>query len=379
MQVEHPGPSSIYKWFELLPDPRINRTKQHSLQDIIIIAICAIICGADSWVAISLFGECKREWFKTFLSLPNGIPSHDTFGRVFSAIDPKLFGELFIKWVSAVRDKTRGEVIAIDGKTLRRSFNRGGKRAAIHMVSAWATKNHMVLGQLKTEDKSNEITAIPKLLNILSMEGCLVTIDAMGCQKKIAKKIIDRGGAYILAVKGNQETLHADIQSYFATAVEAEKSSAMPIRDFAQVEKGHGRTEGRRYVLSAIPKELRGQKEWVGLRSIGMVESIRCVHDKITVDRRYYISSLPSKWIRKFASAVRNHWGIENSLHWVLDVAFHEDQCRIREGYAAENMATLRHIAVNLLKQEHSLKVGVHNKRLNAGWDNDYLLKIILN
>lgn len=366
---------AIVEHFKNIEDPRIDRCKRHSLIDIIVIAICAVICGADTWEDIESFGESKCDWLKQFLELPNGIPSHDTFGRVFSIISPVEFQRSFLNWVKAISESIEKEVVAIDGKTSRRSYDRGKGKGAIHMVSAWATANRVVLGQVKTEDKSNEITAIPELLDILALNGCIVTIDAMGCQKAISVGIIDKGADYVLALKGNQGTLHEDIKLFFE---DANETGFKGIRhDFHETIDGdHGRIETRRYYTVSDIEWLEGKADWKGLKSIGMVESEREIGEKVTKETRYYISSLPGN-AKLFGDAVRRHWGIENSLHWVLDVVFREDECRIRKGYAAENFAVLRHIALNLVREEKSIKRGVKGKRLKAGWDNDYLGRIL--
>ena len=366
---------AIVEHFKDIEDPRIERGKLHNLIDIIAIAICAVICGADTWEDIELFGEAKHEWLKQFLELPNGIPSHDTFGRVFSIISPVEFQRSFLNWIKAISESIEREVVAIDGKTSRRSYDKSKGKGAIHMVSAWATANRVVLGQVKTEDKSNEITAIPELLDILALNGCIVTIDAMGCQKNISAKIIEKGADYVLALKGNQGTLHEDIKLFFQ---DAKETSFKDIHhDFYETIDGdHGRIETRRYSIVSDIEWLEGKADWKEIKSIGMVESEREIGDKVTKETRYYISSLPSN-AKLFGDAVRKHWGIENSLHWVLDVVFREDECRIRKGYAAENFAVLRHIALNLIREEKSIKRGAKGKRLKAGWDNDYLSKIL--
>ncbi len=366
---------AIVEHFKDIEDPRIERGKLHNLIDIIAIAICAVICGADTWEDIELFGETKQEWLKQFLELPNGIPSHDTFGRVFSIISPVEFQRSFLNWIKAISESIEREVVAIDGKTSRRSYDKSKGKGAIHMVSAWATANRVVLGQVKTEDKSNEITAIPELLDILALNGCIVTIDAMGCQKNISAKIIEKGADYVLALKGNQGILHEDIKLFFQ---DAKETSFKDIHhDFYETIDGdHGRIETRRYSIVSDIEWLEGKADWKEIKSIGMVESEREIGDKVTKETRYYISSLPSN-AKLFGDAVRKHWGIENSLHWVLDVVFREDECRIRKGHAAENFAVLRHIALNLIREEKSIKRGAKGKRLKAGWDNDYLSKIL--
>ncbi|MEZ5592708.1 MAG: ISAs1 family transposase [Gammaproteobacteria bacterium] len=368
-----PNPLSIATHFESLADPRISGKTEHKLLDIIVIAISGVICHADDWVSIAQFGRAKEGWFRQFLELPNGIPSHDTFNRVFSRLSPTGFQACFASWVRALSGAYDG-LIAVDGKRLRGSYDRASDKSAIHLVSAWAVDNALVLGQVKTNEKSNEITAIPQLLNLLALEGCLVTIDAMGCQKPIARQIIDQGGDYVLAVKGNQRGLYEQVLTAFETAENAE-FKGYTVDTLKTQDQGHGRTEVRRYCVLATEGLLEAPN-WVGLNMIGVVEAERTEHGKTRSEMRYYIGSIPPR-AADFARAVRGHWHIENSLHWVLDVAFREDDCRVRKGYGAENLAVLRHIALNAAKQEKTAKLGVKNKRLRAGWDEPYLAKIL--
>ncbi len=339
--------SSIFAHFSSLSDPRIDRTKDHLLLDIIGIAICAVICGADTWIDIENYGKSKKDWLKNFLTLPNGIPSHDTFGRVFSRLSPDSLQECFLNWINSITGITDGEVIPIDGKTLRHSYDKSSKKGAIHMVSAWASENHVVLGQIKVAEKSNEITAIPKLLEILEITGCIITIDAMGCQKEIAEKIIDKDADYVLALKGNQGNLHKQVKTFFQK--NQQNNFEKIDHDFYETsEKGHGRLENRKYWVVDEIDWLVGKENWKNLTTIGMVESKRTIGDKTTIEARYFISSL-KKNAKLFGKAVRKHWTIENSLHWNLDISFSEDASRIRKDNAPENFARVRHIALNCI------------------------------
>ena len=366
-------------YFENLEDPRVERSKRHSLLDIITIAICAVICGADSWVYVEMFGKSKEEWFRTFLDLPNGIPSHDTFGEVFSRLDPLRFQESFMEWSQGVAHLLPGEVVAIDGKTARRSHDTRAGKGALHLVSAWASANTLTLGQVKTEEKSNEITAIPRLLQLLELNGCIVTIDAMGCQKEIAQSILEQGADYVLAVKQNQGRLHEDLRDLFEEA-EATGFEGVPHAYAATLNKGHGRLERRECWAITDPDcldYLSTGKEWPGLCSVVKVVGRREAETGVTVQPRYFISSLDLSAAEMLAT-VRAHWSIENSLHWSLDVTFREDDCRVRKDHGPQNFATLRNISHNMLKRETSLKVGIQGKRLQAGWREDYLLKVLL-
>lgn len=360
--------------FEELTDPR-RREVSYPLINVVVIAICAVICGADDFVAIAKFGNTKRDWFARFLDLTNGIPSHDRFNAIFAAINPAEFEKCLLSWITALHEITDGQVIAIDGKTLRRSFDAKTSKAAIHMVSAWATASHISLGQVVVDAKSNEITAIPKLLELIDISGALVTIDAMGCQTEIAQKIVDADADYCLAVKGNQPTLHQAIESYFEQHLENDFANS-PVRRYETQERGHGRVENRYYFLCPVPDNFPDRDRWPNLKAIGVA-----IHDTIRDGKqcneiRYYILS---KYVaaRRFAAAVRDHWGIENRLHWQLDVTFQEDQSRVRLGHADANFSILRRTALSMLKNETTAKVGIKNKRLMAGWDDGYLEKVV--
>ena len=367
--------------FAALQDPRVERTKLHQLLDIVTIAICAAICGADDWTEIELFGESKVEFFKSFLPLPNGIPSHDTFNRVFARLNAEQFRECFLRWVQdmvcASGEQLKG-VVAIDGKALCGSRDAASGAGPIQMVSAWAHSNHMVLGQVKVDDKSNEIIAIPVLLKLLDLSGCVVTIDAMGCQTQIAQTITEAGADYVLALKGNHMSMHQDVITTFNEGL-ATRFRDISHHKYETVEKGHGRIETRRYYLVDDPvymRYLEGAEKWPKLRSIGMVQAERKLGEVVSTERRYFLCSVGS--VKEFALAARGHWSIENSLHWVLDVAFREDHNRTRMDHSAENFAVLRHIALNLLKAERTLNVGIKAKRLKCGWSHDYLLEVLL-
>jgi len=375
VSMEEHDSARITEHFKALNDPRIQLKTQHKLIDIIVITICAVICGADDWTEIANYAKAKKEWFKKFLELPHGIPSHDTFGRVFSLLCPEEFEKCFLSWIHAVFDLTGSQTVAIDGKTLRRSYDHSSNKAAIHMVGAWATRNGISLGQRKTEAKSNEITAIPELLKLLEIKGCIVTIDAMGCQKEIARQIVDQGADYVLALKGNQGTIHDDVRLFFEYA-QGKQFKDILHGSYEVTDGGHGRVEVRRYYTVSDIDWLEEKQKWKNLNLIGMVESERHIGEKITKETRYFISSLPND-TKRFAEAVRDHWRIENQLHWVLDIAFREDDSRVRDRNAATNLAILRRFALSLCKQEKTAKVGIKIKRKRAGWDNDYLLTLL--
>ena len=362
------------EYFAAIPDPRTNHWLQrHSLRDILLISVCANIGGADTFEEIAAFGRAKIDWFKEFLDLPNGVPSHDTFNRVFNHLDHDRFKECFLSWVSDVCRLCEGEVIAIDGKTMRAS---GGKaHKALHVVSAWACSNGLVIGQKATEEKSNEITAIPKLLEMIKVKGCIVTMDAMGCQKEIAKKIIEDESDYVLSLKGNQGSLHQDIKLNFDEVL-PDVLNQKTSDNYETVDADHGRIETRRYWISDDIDWLDQKNDWPGLRSVGIVESRRETDDKISVERRYFITSIAAN-AKIFANAVRSHWGVENSLHWSLDVTFNEDRNTVK-GQAALNLNQLRHLVLNILKQDKS-KGSLKGKRRSAGWNNDYLKKLLEN
>jgi predicted transposase YbfD/YdcC len=368
--------ATIVQHFSELEDPRIDRTKSHPLINVLTIALCAIICGAEGWVDVELFGRSKRDWFARFLDLSNGIPSHDTFGRVFALLDAEQFARCFANWVQSICEALPGQVVAIDGKTVRRSHQRTVGREAIHMVSAWATESQLVLAQTKVDDHSNEIVAIPAVLKLLQLSGCIVTIDAMGCQKEIARQIIDQGADYMLAVKDNQPTLYKDMRDLFE---DAQAVDYVDCDYHSTVNKGHGRMEIRECRTTAHPDYLASlyqAAQWPGFQTAVHVRAERRVGEHIETENRYYIASIPSD-ARKALQAVREHWQVENNLHWVLDVTFHEDDSRVRTGNAAQNMTVLRHMALNLIKQEQSTKGSIRGKRLKAGWDERYLAHIL--
>ena len=373
--------TSISEHFATLSDPRRDHLKEHRLLDIVTIALCAVICGADDWVAVQTFGRVKAPWLRTFLALPGGIPSHDTFGRVFARLDPDEFRRCFLNWVRAGMGAPGEQGVAIDGKTLRRSHDRGAGKEALHLVSAWATASGLVLGQVATDAKSNEITAIPVLLRLLALAGSTVTIDALGCQTAIAAQIVAQGADYVLALKDNHPALHERVRLAFVDA-DAAVGTTLPLGDLPShvtTDKGHGRIEQRRCLAIGDPDYLAyvdPDHAWPNLRSVVRIESTRRVGEAVTTDARHYLSSRPAD-ARALNQAIRGHWGIENRLHWVLDVAFREDDCRVRVGHAPENLAIIRHFTLNLLRQERSQRSGLATKRLRAALDESYLRTVL--
>ena len=365
--------------FSTLIDPRvINHNTRHEMKDILIISLLAVICGADSWIDIELFGNCKKEWLATFLSLPNGIPSHDTFRRFYSILDAKEFELCFISWIATLVEKHQGEIIAIDGKTSRRSLDENKGLKALHLVSAWASDNGIVLGQVKCGDKGGEIAAMEALLKVLDLNNVTVTMDAMGCQKKLAAQIIGKGGDYMLAAKGNQGTLHDKIKTIFEKA-ELMQFNAMVYSHDTQVDKGHGRVEQRDCTVFHVMYVPEFKEKWVGLNSLIKIKSEVFKHGQTSTQTRYFISSLLPD-AATCAHAIRQHWRVENSLHWCLDMSFNDDYARARTGHSAENFAVLRRLALNLLKKDNSRKASIKGKRKIGGWDNsflEHLLKLV--
>lgn len=363
--------TGLIRFFEPMEDPRVERTKLHKFTDIISITIAAVICGCEDWNEIELFGNLKKDWLSTFLELPNGIPSHDTFNRFFAALDPKVLEQCFLNWIQEVAHITHGRIISIDGKRLCGSGAQG-KKAIVHMVSAWCNENNMVLGQVKTDDKSNEITAIPELLNLLDIKGCTITIDAMGCQTNIAAKIIEKEADYLLAVKGNQGHLLDDIKEAF------EQTPAKHQQVSTTLETNHGRIEKRTCHVIEDTAWVCKKKGWKELKRLIKITAERT--DKLSGEKskecRYYISSAALK-ADELLHATRQHWGIENKLHWMLDVNFHEDASRKKAGNAAQNFSVISRIALNLIQNEKSKKLSIKKKRLAAGWEHSYLEKLL--
>ena len=368
----------LIEHFSTLNDPRCEGKVAHRLTDIIVIAICAVIACAESWEDIALYGRSKEEWLRNFLALPNGIPSHDTFRRVFMLIDADAFEGRFIAWVQGIVQLEKQEVIAIDGKTIRHSFDRKREQAALHLVSAWASQQRLVLGQRRVDGKSNEITAIPELLELLDLKQTLVTIDAMGCQKTIAQQIVDRGADYLLGLKANQGRAYAAVQAHFDHLCFQRGATLRPIHD--AFDETHGRLVRRRVFISSEAAMLPELAQWLNLHAVLAVESIRSINGKNTVDSeiRYFLSSSTAD-APPLAQAIRQHWSIENNLHWVLDVNFREDDSRLRHPDATRNMALLRKIAINLISQDRSIKNSLRAKRKRAAWDNEYMQQLLFN
>lgn len=367
--------------FQGLDDPRIDRTKKYPLIELVFLTIVASLCGANSWQGVILVGEVKLEWLRRFFKYENGIPSHDTVGRVFSLIDPKKFHNCFIEWTKKITAVTNGEIVAIDGKQSRCSHDSNSDKDAIHLVNAPGVKNGLSLGQIKVSDKSNEITAIPQLLELLEIKGAIVTIDAMGCQKNIAATIIDNKADYVLALKGNQTSLHKEVQTYFEAKQLELQENTSDLSFLETVEKEHGRIETRSYFQIILDNRVMewvpSLKDWKGVQSLIIVKSRREVGEKISSESRYHISSLPLN-VKVAAEAVRGHWGVENGLHWVLDVVFDDDKSRIRKDYAPQNFNLIKKLTINALKQESTRKsLSLANKRALAAMDNRYLEKLI--
>lgn len=365
---------SISEAFSDINDPRIDRKKLHTLSDILVLTVCAMLSGADGYEAIEEFGKNKKPWLRTFLPLKNGIPSHDCIRYVLIQLPPKQLQSCFISWVNAIKDKIP-EVVAIDGKTSRRSHNKRKGLSALHMVSAWAVSNRLVLGQEATEEKSNEITAIPALLKLLELKGCIVTIDAMGCQREIAKQIIEQKAEYVLGLKGNQGLLHEAVEDFFQMA-SGSGFNHIPHDYYEKVETGHGRLEVRKHWIVDDLTTLPKVSQWRGLRSIGMVQRECTIAEETTFETRYFINSIEPE-AKVFAQAVRSHWGVENTLHWCLDVTFREDESRIRTGNAPAIMSMMRHICLNLLQKESS-QLSMKKKRLKAAWNDDFRYKLLV-
>jgi len=373
--AERSGEScSLIEHFALITDPRQPYKVLYPLEEILLVTVCAVIGGADNWVEVEMFGRAKEEFLKKLVPLEHGIPSHDTFGDVFAAINPEEFKTCFVRWTESLCKQIK-DIVAIDGKTLRRSHDRANDKPAIHMVSAWARGQHLVLGQERVANKSNEITAIPKLLEVLDLSSCIVTIDAMGCQKNIAEQIIHKDADYVLALKGNQGELHEDVK----LLLEEQRScdyNDIQVDAYESTDADHGRIEERCYFITEDIDWLKAKHAWPGLRSIGFVVATREVNNQVSAETRYYISSLAPD-AQAFAEAVRGHWGIENSLHWVLDVNFKDDICRIRKDNAPQNFTIIKHMAYNLFQKERSSKKSMNSKRRLAGWDEQYLLRLL--
>jgi predicted transposase YbfD/YdcC len=369
-----PKPNAIFVAFQTLPDPRKPRNQSYSLFDIVTISILAVLCGADDWVSISLWGQCNLGWLQEHGICLNGIPSHDTLGRFFRFVCPNAFEKCFIRWTQSIAGVIKG-VISIDGKTLRGSVDEAGNQKAIHLVSAFASENKIVLGQLATDAKSNEIKAIPLLLALLDIEGSVITIDAAGCQKNIAKDIRERGGDYVLALKGNQSGLHDEVANFFEQVVLVSPEDAQ-CDYYVSEEKSRGRLEKREIWCSSDIEWLPQRKELTDLRTLVCVRSSRTIKEKSSSELRFYISSL-EPCAHQLGTSIRLHWGIENNLHWQLDVSYREDACKVRKDNGAENLSVLRRCTLNLLKADTKTKAGIKNKRAKAGWSHDYLLELL--
>jgi len=374
--MEDSAHTLLLRIFRDMPDQRMPGKIAHKLHDILVITVCAVMCGLEHWTQIEDFARANEAWFREFLELPNGIPSHDTFGKVFAAINPDAFERRIQKWIHClVGSGTQQKHIAIDGKTLRRSFDSASGKASIHMLHAYVHENHAVFGQLKVDDKTNEITAIPKLLEMLQLKDATVTIDAMGCQKTIAQKIVEKQGHYIFSLKGNHATLAEDVQVFMDDMIS--NGSAESLDYYEATEKSHGRIETRKCWTCWDVSWLNQKQAWTGLSCLAAVESTRTINGKSSTERRYFISSHSGRQAQKIAALVRNHWRVENELHWTLDVCFNEDQCRIRIENAAENLARIRRITLLLLKSDKTCKLGIKSKRAKAGYDRDYLLTLL--
>jgi predicted transposase YbfD/YdcC len=371
------APRGALRCFSNMEDPRSNQGRRHALPDLIVIAITAVICNADGWEDIAVFGRSKQKWFQTFLELPHGIPSHDTFGRVFARLDPDAFEDAFGHWMGHLATTSEGRLIAVDGKTLRRSFDTAAGKTALHMINAWCVTNQTVLGQVVCGEKGNEITDMPRLLELLDLQGAVVTADAMHCQKKTAQKIVEGGGDYLLQVKDNQPALHENLRLFFEQGL-TDDCRGVAYDDAEDVDTGHGRIETRRCRSSWDIAGLAPSDDWPALRSAICVECTRQVGQEApSNERHYYISSLPGKDAGQMLRLARGHWGVENQLHWRMDVVFHEDDRRIRKGHGAENYTRLSRIALNLLKADTSVKASIRQKRKLAGWDHDFLLHLL--
>lgn len=385
-EKSQPTSPNIILMLREVEDPRMKRARKHNLSEILFIAICATICGGETFQDMELFGKAKKDWLSNYLELPNGIPSHDTFNRVFQLLAPKTFQDCLISWTQNVRQVIAGEIVAIDGKAQRRARN---KNENLHyIVNAWAGENRLLLGQYKVAEKSNEITAIPELLGILELSGCIITCDAMGCQKKISKEITQAEAQYVLALKRNHEIAQEEISSYLNDLVEQKQqkreAEAAPLREevaqmqsHSESEKDHGRITTWHYHQSDRLEWFEDRKEWEGLRSVGMVETITEKNGIISAEKRYYLCSIALD-VTTFAKAVRGHWGVENRCHWVMDVIFKEDESRARSGHAAQNLSTTRGFSMNLIRKESVSKSSLRSRVKKAGWDNSYLEKILI-